>query len=169
MESDLRRFRRLTEGESIVVGRKTYESLPGRTLPGCKIYVLTSDSGYEVSDSQNHQTVTSLKQFEEIENDLYVSGGAEVYREFMQAPAALLPAVIVDGEYLGPVDSSIPGRPADITPCVEIMERHYRQLMPEAEQDGVVTRLLLRKGEFVEQLLLRKLMNLIPDPELKEK
>ena len=41
---DLRRFKRLTLGHTVVMGRRTWESLPGRPLPGRRNLVLTSRS-----------------------------------------------------------------------------------------------------------------------------
>lgn len=45
LSSDLKRFRRITLGKPIIMGRKTHESI-GRPLPGRRNIVLTSDRGY---------------------------------------------------------------------------------------------------------------------------
>ena len=42
---DLRRFKRLTMGKSVIMGKKTWESLPRRPLPGRKNIVLTDIPG----------------------------------------------------------------------------------------------------------------------------
>ena len=41
LPEDLQRFKKLTQGTSVVMGRKTYESLPG-TLPGRNLFVVSS-------------------------------------------------------------------------------------------------------------------------------
>lgn len=45
LRTDLQRFRRLTQGRPLLMGRKTYESI-GRPLPGRAIVVLTRDTGF---------------------------------------------------------------------------------------------------------------------------
>ena len=66
VKSDFQRFRRITEGQTLVAGQKTYESFPGRTLPNRKIFVLTDDAGYEVADEKNHTAVHDIKFFSAI-------------------------------------------------------------------------------------------------------
>lgn len=77
---DLARFKRLTTGHAVVMGRATFESI-GRPLPGRTNIVLTrrpgwSHDGVEVAGSLE-EGVTLAKARDE---DAYVSGGAEVYR-----------------------------------------------------------------------------------------
>ena len=57
--SDFKRFRRITEKASITCGQTTYESFPNRTLPNRKIYVLSFDEKYEVSDKDNHFVINN--------------------------------------------------------------------------------------------------------------
>ncbi|WP_192214870.1 dihydrofolate reductase, partial [Methylobacterium bullatum] len=47
--SDLRRFKALTMGKPVLMGRKTYESI-GRPLPGRRILVLTRDRSFSAAD-----------------------------------------------------------------------------------------------------------------------
>lgn len=76
--ADLRRFKALTEGAPMLMGRKTFESLPG-LLPGRRHIVLTRDrhwraDGAEVVHSVD-QAVTAAGA-----DRLSVIGGAEIYR-----------------------------------------------------------------------------------------
>ena len=57
--SDFKRFRRITEKSCITCGQTTYESFPNRTLPNRKIYVLSFDEKYEVSDKNNHFVINN--------------------------------------------------------------------------------------------------------------
>ena len=69
ISSDFKRFRRITENACITCGQTTYESFPNRTLPNRKIYVLTFDESYEVSDKKNHFVINhekTLKEFEDL-------------------------------------------------------------------------------------------------------
>lgn len=56
-KDDLRHFRKTTMGHPIIMGRKTWESLPRKPLPGRKNIVITRHGGTSPSD---HQRVTSL-------------------------------------------------------------------------------------------------------------
>ncbi|MFN6411925.1 MAG: dihydrofolate reductase [Planctomycetota bacterium] len=79
LRSDLMRFKRLTMGHSLLMGRKTYESI-GRLLPGRKTIILTRQRDYRIEGAA---VVHSLEQaFEETPagQRLYVVGGAEIYR-----------------------------------------------------------------------------------------
>lgn len=79
IREDLQRFKRLTVGHTLVMGRKTYDSI-GRPLPGRRTVVVTrqpdwSADGVEVT----HSLDDALKLAEG--NDLYVAGGGEIYRQ----------------------------------------------------------------------------------------
>ena len=73
---DLRRFKRLTLGHTVVMGRRTWESLPGRPLPGRRNLVLTSRSldGVECFRTLAEAVPT-------VEGELFFIGGALLYRE----------------------------------------------------------------------------------------
>lgn len=78
LSSDLRRFKKLTMGCPIVMGRKTYDSI-GRPLPGRQTIVLTRDPTWTAAGV----TTASVDQALEICRgcpQAYVVGGAEVYR-----------------------------------------------------------------------------------------
>lgn len=80
LPEDLARFKRMTMGETLVMGRKTFESI-GRPLPGRNTIVLTrrpdwAEEGVEVAGSLEH----ALAMAAERGQDLFVAGGAEVYR-----------------------------------------------------------------------------------------
>ena len=158
--SDFKRFRKITEGENLVVGEKTYESFPNRTLPNRNIYVLTLTKGYEVSDKTRHFVSGDIKDFAEFKGNLYICGGATIYKLFMSSGESLLPDVIVDSRYCGKVDS-LEGKKIDITPCIEVMEKRYRKISPDYEQENVYTSLWVKRGDFVDQAVLKKLMNII--------
>lgn len=161
--SDFKRFRRITEAQNLVAGEKTYESFPNRTLPNRKIYVLTFNSKYEVSDPQNHFVVNNIKDFKEFEQDLYIAGGASIYKAFMNGGAKLMPDIIVDSMYKGELNSQLSGDKIDITPCVEIMNTKYRKMSSDYELDGVITSVWVKKGDFVEQSVIRRIINAIED------
>ncbi len=78
---DLRRFKALTAGKPMVMGRKTFESLPG-LLPGRRHIVLTRDpawaeDGAEVARSPDEALALANS------SHVAVIGGAEIYRLFL--------------------------------------------------------------------------------------
>ena len=168
ISSDFKRFRRITEGQYLVAGEKTYESFPNRTLPNRKIMVLTFNADYEVSDKQNHQVVTDIRQFKDFEPDLYVVGGASVYKAFVTGTAKLQPDILVDSMFCGELNPELSGDKVDITPCIETMRKNYRQVSQKYELDNVITTVWIKKGAFVEQATLKHIIEAI-EAEMPEK
>jgi dihydrofolate reductase len=84
LSADLRRFKALTLGKPILMGRKTYESI-GHALPGRLNLVLSRSSGFAPGDCT---VVPTLEAAREAAGDepLMVIGGGEIFRQC--APAA---------------------------------------------------------------------------------
>lgn len=82
VSSDLKRFRELTMGHHLIVGRKTFESI-GKPLPGRQIIVVTRNPSYKPAGCLTaHSVVEALALAKERgENEAFIGGGAEVYRE----------------------------------------------------------------------------------------
>lgn len=83
LPADLKHFQAVTSGKIIVMGRKTFESLPG-VLPDRFHIVLTRNRNYrceheQVSVQYDKKLLAVLSAFTE----LFVIGGAELYREFL--------------------------------------------------------------------------------------
>jgi dihydrofolate reductase len=81
---DLKRFKAMTTGKTIIMGRKTFESLPG-VLPGRKHIVITKNKAYVVKD-KNVEIVSDIKEVLKYENtaeEFFVIGGGEVYRQLL--------------------------------------------------------------------------------------
>jgi len=84
LPEDLKRFKKITSGHVIIMGRKTFESL-GRVLPNRKHIVFTQNLDYKVND-ENVEVVNSMLQIQEyIENEEenFVIGGAMIYNHLM--------------------------------------------------------------------------------------
>lgn len=144
VSSDFKRFKRFTQGHSLIVGETTYETFPNRTLPNRKMYVLTFNKDYQVSDSVNHFVVTDYCDFAQMDgDDFYISGGASVYKLFMQNQS---PDIILDSVYMGDLDKGLEGAPVDIALCAQIMEHDYDKITQGQELDNVVTSVWVKKG-----------------------
>jgi len=84
LTADLKRFKELTTGHIIIMGRKTFESL-GRVLPNRKHIVFTQNPDFKVND-ENVQVVHSMLEIQEyIQNkeENFVIGGAMIYNLLM--------------------------------------------------------------------------------------
>ena len=84
LPEDLRRFKEITTGHTIIMGRKTFESL-GRILPNRKHVVFSQNPDFKVNN-ENVEVVQSMLQIQEyIENEEenFVIGGAMIYNLLM--------------------------------------------------------------------------------------
>ncbi|MBR1648456.1 MAG: dihydrofolate reductase [Alphaproteobacteria bacterium] len=162
IKSDFQRFRRITTGQNIVAGQSTYESFPNRTLPNRNIYILTFEEDYKVSDDKHHFVVNDVNFFKDFSEDIYISGGASIYKLFMTGSAKLLPDIIVDCVYKGEINHNSEGIKVNITPCIEVLDKKYKQVF-EFELDNITTRVMVVKGEFVEQSVLKRIILAITD------
>lgn len=84
--ADLKRFKTLTMGHPVIMGRKTWESLPKRPLPGRLNIVLTRDAGYEAPGATVAATATQALACAEEGmpgKAPFVIGGEQVYKLFM--------------------------------------------------------------------------------------
>ena len=77
--ADLKRFKRLTTGNTIIMGRKTWESLPIKPLPDRRNIVITRSS---IKDIECFQSIDDALQT--CEGDVWFIGGAGIYQEAMQ-------------------------------------------------------------------------------------
>ena len=78
LPEDLKRFRQLTTGNTIVMGRKTYESI-GKPLQNRRSIIITRDPDYSV---EGCEVVNSLEEALLLSNsDCFIIGGGEIYRQ----------------------------------------------------------------------------------------
>ena len=83
ISEDLKRFKRLTSGNTVIMGKKTWESLPRRPLPGRKNIVLTDDPSECIHWSITAYSIEDALSKCEKEEEIFVIGGESVYRQFM--------------------------------------------------------------------------------------
>ncbi|MBP5757847.1 MAG: dihydrofolate reductase [Bacteroidales bacterium] len=83
ISDDLKRFKALTTGHCIIMGRKTYESFPKRPLPNRRNIVITHGDGSGLEGCEVvHSVQEALEQCESDEQP-FIIGGATVYRQFL--------------------------------------------------------------------------------------
>jgi dihydrofolate reductase len=108
LPEDLALFRRITMGSTVVMGRRTWESLPERfrPLPGRTNVVLTSDAHWSAEGARR---VSSVEQVLALDGPLWVIGGGAVYAAFLAHADRLVVTEVdleVDGDTWAPAIGS---------------------------------------------------------------
>ena len=99
LPNELKMFKRLTMGHHIVMGRKTYESI-GRLLPGRTTVIVTRQRHYTVPGAIVAHSLTDAISAAVRDDDIFVIGGAEIFREALPT-ADRLHLTVVDAEPQG--------------------------------------------------------------------
>lgn len=79
LSSDLRRFKSLTMGHHLLMGRKTFASI-GRCLPGRTTVVLSRDADFQAPGVLVAHDLAAALDFAKHDPEPYVVGGAQVYK-----------------------------------------------------------------------------------------
>ena len=79
LPEERQRFKQLTMGQSLLMGRKTFESI-GRPLPGRQMIVLSRNPEYRASGCQVVNTLQAGLAAAD-RDELFICGGAEIYRQ----------------------------------------------------------------------------------------
>lgn len=98
LRADLRRFKRLTTGNTVVMGRKTFESLPGGALKDRRNIVITSNEAFAapgVERASNFEEAITMAS--EGSGNTYIIGGSRVYGDALPT-ADVLELTVIDGE-----------------------------------------------------------------------
>jgi len=102
LPEDLKRFKELTMGNPIVMGRKTFQSI-GRILPGRRNIIISRDENFNADGAEVVNSVEEALLL--TNNDCFVIGGGEIYRQFLEASEQIY-MTIVDSEFSG--DTTFP-------------------------------------------------------------
>ncbi len=119
LSADLRRFKRLTMGHHIIMGRKTYDSI-GRLLPGRETVVVSRQSDLVIPGADVVHNVEDAVRCGHGDTEVFFIGGQQIYREALK---------VADRIYLTRVDAQISGDaffpefPLDLWKLVE--EEHH--------------------------------------------
>lgn len=75
---DLQRFKSLTTGHIVIMGRKTWDSLPKKPLPKRRNIVISNQK------QENFMTIPEcLEEIKDIEDEIFVIGGGNIYKYFL--------------------------------------------------------------------------------------
>ena len=83
LPDDLKHFKALTMGATVVMGKKTFFSLPRRPLPNRRNIVLTRDMSFTYDNTEIAHSIEELQKMLTAEENVFIIGGGEVYRQFM--------------------------------------------------------------------------------------
>jgi dihydrofolate reductase len=80
LPADFRRFKALTSGHHIIMGRKTFESLPGM-LPNRTHIIITRQADFSVDGCITANSLEDAIELAPADEDVFVIGGAQIYRQ----------------------------------------------------------------------------------------
>ena len=83
VSADLRRFKSLTMGYPVVMGRKTFESLPKGALPGRRNIVVTRSAYWSAPDVETAPSIEAAVAMCDGADELFIIGGAQIYAQSM--------------------------------------------------------------------------------------
>lgn len=112
IKDDLRRFKALTMGNTLVMGRRTFESLPKGARPGRRNIVVSRNAAYTAPGIEVAPTLeAALALAAAGPGDTFVIGGGQIYAQAL-AKADVLELTVVDAEAEAP-DTYFPAIPLD--------------------------------------------------------
>lgn len=83
LPADLKRFKKLTSGNTIIMGRNTFESI-GRSLPNRTNIVVTRDPNYKKDGCLIANSIKEAISFVEKGEEIFIIGGAQVYKQVLE-------------------------------------------------------------------------------------
>ena len=133
IKEDLAFFKKTTLNKHILMGRKTFESLPG-VLPNRKHLVITRDKNYSVNN-ENVEVYNNLldviNKYKESNEELFIIGGGEIYKQALDSK-------LVDKLYITKVDKIV--NDADVFfPQISEKEYSLESITPLTEECSVYT------------------------------
>jgi dihydrofolate reductase len=81
LPADLKRFKELTTNHTVVMGRKTFESLPNGALPDRKNIVLSKNPDFTCNDCQIFPSLTEVLIKLSAEKEVFIIGGSQLYSQ----------------------------------------------------------------------------------------
>ena len=99
LPADLAFFKKLTTGNTILMGRKTFDSI-GRPLPNLRNLVITRNADIEITDCEVVNSIEKALSLVQSETEMMVIGGAKLYQQILPI-ADRLYITQVEGEFDG--------------------------------------------------------------------
>ncbi len=126
LKDDMKFFRSTTAGHTIIMGRKTFESLGG-LLPKRHHVILTANKDFYFEGTEVHHTVESiLEKYKNADEECFIIGGGEIYKLFL--PYA-------DKLYLTHIDAECPDAEVYFPAVKE--ENYTKTVLSTIEENGI--------------------------------
>ena len=140
ISSDLKLFKQITFGKPVIMGRKTWDSLPRKPLRGRRNIVISRKADFQVEGADTARTVGEALALAKSDNppEVAVIGGGEIYRLFWP---------MADQIYLTEVDLEVEGDtlfpPINSTEWESVKSEQHQRVSNDSA--GFVLKLLKRK------------------------
>ena len=125
LPNDLKFFKEVTNHHAIIMGRKTFESLP-RMLPNRKHIVLTSSENLPNEVEVYKELKQILESYRDSQEEIFIIGGASIYSQFLEHS---------DKMYLTEIDAE--DKSADVFFPEFNREDYTSELIKENEDNGI--------------------------------
>lgn len=96
LPNDLKRFKQLTTGHTIIMGRRTFESFPKGALPNRRNVVLSRQVDAHFEGAEHYSTLEEALSGCRPDEDIYIIGGSTVYEQAMPLADRLLITHVAD-------------------------------------------------------------------------
>jgi dihydrofolate reductase len=83
LPNDLKHFKEITSGATVVMGKNTFFSLPRRPLPNRRNIVLTTDTHFAYENTEVAHSIDQLYAMLSNEEEVFIIGGGKVYEQFI--------------------------------------------------------------------------------------
>ncbi len=120
ISEDLRRFKSITMGHPIIMGRKTFESFPNGALPGRRNIVISRQKEYNHAGIEVVDSLDSALKLVADTDEAMVIGGGEIYRQALQHASRL---------YITEIDARHPDADT-FFPIIDTTEWHITETSP---------------------------------------
>ncbi len=98
LSPDLRHFKQVTLGKPVIMGRKTFESLPGGPLPGRHNIIVTRNAAYSHPGADTAGSLDEALSMVSDQPEAMIIGGGEIYRQALP---------LTDRVYITEIDASV--------------------------------------------------------------
>jgi len=82
ISEDLKRFKKITAGHTVIMGKNTYESLPFKPLRDRRNLVITDVPGEKIPMCEMAYSIAEAVEKMDTDSEYFVMGGASIYRQF---------------------------------------------------------------------------------------
>lgn len=99
IRADLRNFKKITMGRPVIMGRKTFESLPNGALPGRRNIVISRNAAYSPAGAETACSLEKALALTAEADEVMIIGGGMIYEEAMP---------LADTLYITEIDATQP-------------------------------------------------------------